>query len=265
MRRKIVSYLRVSTDKQGRSGLGLEAQRELVNAYALRANCVIVAEFIEVETGKRNDRPELEKAIACAKRHKATLVIAKLDRLARRVHFISGLMETGVKFLAADSPDDEPFILHIKASFAEEETRKISQRTKDALKAYRDGQHVSKRIKLLYPDGVPAEVVKATAGKLGAALPQCRNNLTPEARRKGAARSAAARKEAADRAVADLVPEIVAMWRTERLTLRAIATRLNAAEQGAADEETPVALTWSAIRVKRVLNRAGCLTARPID
>ena len=242
MRRKIVVYYRVSTDKQGRSGLGLEAQRKLVNAYAAQTGCIIVAEFIEIETGKRNDRPELEKAIACAKRNKATLVIAKLDRLARRVHFISGLMETGVKFLAADSPDDEPFILHIKASFAEEETRKISQRTRDALRAYRDGRHVSRRIKAIYPDGVPADVANDTAGKLGASLPQCRN-LTPEARRKGAARSAAARKEAADRAVADLVPEIRVMWESERLSLRGIAARLNAGE--ATEEGTPV--TWSAM------------------
>jgi len=111
-------------------------------------------------------------------------------------------------------------------------------------------------------------ILKAKGVKLGGSLPQCRN-LTPEARARGAARSAAARKEAADRAVADLVPEIVAMWRTEGLTLRAIATRLNAAEQGTAgdatEEATPVALTWSAMRVKRVLNRAGCLTARSID
>src|SRR5207248_3195728 len=132
---KLVTYRRVSTDKQGRSGLGLEAQDAAIEAYAARCGCEIVGRFLEIETGKRNDRPELAKAKACAKRHHATLVIAKLDRLARRVHFISGLMEIGVDFFAVDSPDDEPFILHVKASFAEEEARKISQRTKAALGA----------------------------------------------------------------------------------------------------------------------------------
>jgi len=263
MRRKLVVYRRVSTDKQGRSGLGLEAQQALVSAYVERTKASIVGEFTEVETGKRDDRPELAKAIACAKRHKASLVIAKLDRLARRVHFISGLMESKVDFLCADSPDDDPFVLHLKASFAEEESRKISQRTKAALNAYKVNGHVSKRIRLLYPDGVPKDVVEATAGKLGGSLPQCRT-LTPEARARGAAHSAAARKAAAYAAVSDLVPEISKMWVTESMSLRAIADRLNAAEQtDPAEQDEPAARTWSAMRVKRVLNRAGFLTAGP--
>ena len=137
---KLVPYYRVSSDKQGKSRLGLEAQRTAVEAYSDRMECSIVSEFVEVETGKRNDRPELAKAIACAKRHRATLVLAKLDRVSRRVHFISGLMESGVKFLAVDAPDDEPFILHLKASFAEEESRRISQRTKAALAVLKGGQ-----------------------------------------------------------------------------------------------------------------------------
>jgi DNA invertase Pin-like site-specific DNA recombinase len=273
MRRKIVAYYRVSTDKQGRSKLGLEAQKEAVKAYAAREKCIVVAEFIEIETGKRSDRPELANAIACAEAHKATLVVAKLDRLARNARFLLSLVEGPASIAFCDLPQIAPgpqgkFQLTIMAAVAELEAGLISQRTKDGLKAYREGRHVSERIQAIYPDGVPAEVVEATAGKLGASLPQCRN-LTPEARRRGAERSAAVRKEAADKAVAYLVPKITAMWQVERLSLRAIATRLNAAEQGAADEatdeETPVALTWSAMRVKRVLNRAGCLTARSID
>jgi DNA invertase Pin-like site-specific DNA recombinase len=271
MGRKIVVYRRVSTDKQGRSGLGLDAQHDLVTAYVEREKCTVVGEFTEVETGKRNDRPELAKAIAQAKRLKATLVIAKLDRLGRSVHFISGLMESGVKFLAADAPDDEPFILHVKASFAEEEARKISKRTKEALAAYKKGERLSRRIKAIYPDGVPADVVKATAGKLGASLPQCRN-LTSEARKRGAARSAAIRSEDAHEAAKPFVPEILAMWTDERLSLRAIADRLNAAPAGTTTDETEDSQTeepkqtWSAMKIKRILNRAGCFTGnhRPI-
>jgi DNA invertase Pin-like site-specific DNA recombinase len=149
---KLVSYIRVSTKGQEQSGLGLEAQQELVDRYRSGlGGSVVVAEYRETESGKRTDRPELAKALAHAKRVKGTLVIAKLDRLARNVHFISGLMETGVPFVAADSPNDDKFMLHLKASFAEEEARKISERTRAALAALkargvklgsaRDGAH----------------------------------------------------------------------------------------------------------------------------
>lgn len=130
---KNISYLRVSTDKQGERGYGLEAQRRVVADFI--GNDGLIAEFVEVESGKRHDnRPQLAAALACARRHKARLVIAKLDRLARNVAFIAGLMEEKVEFVCCDIPSASPFMLHIYAAVAEEERRMISNRTKAALK-----------------------------------------------------------------------------------------------------------------------------------
>lgn len=130
---RFVAYFRVSTARQGQSGLGLDAQRRAVSDWLNGGDHEVVGEFVEVESGKRSDRPELARAIAEAKRLKATLVIAKLDRLARNVHFISGLMESGVEFVACDMPAANRFTLHILAAVAEHEAAMISQRTKAAL------------------------------------------------------------------------------------------------------------------------------------
>jgi DNA invertase Pin-like site-specific DNA recombinase len=132
---KLISYIRVSTKGQEQSGLGLEAQQALVERYRSSVGGKIVAEYRETESGRKDDRPELDKAFKRAKRVQGTVVIAKLDRLARDVHFISGLMKKEIPFVDADSPNDEPFIKHVKASFYEEEAKKISQRTKAALAA----------------------------------------------------------------------------------------------------------------------------------
>jgi DNA invertase Pin-like site-specific DNA recombinase len=132
---KFVAYYRVSTDKQGRSGLGLEAQQEAVKRWLDGGTWKLLASFTEVESGKRVQRPELAKALAYCKRYKATLLIARLDRLARNVHFISGLTEAKVKFVAVDMPEATPFMLHIYAAVAQEEARAISARTKAALVA----------------------------------------------------------------------------------------------------------------------------------
>jgi DNA invertase Pin-like site-specific DNA recombinase len=132
---KFVSYYRVSTERQGHSGLGLEAQQAAVRSYLGGGAGQLVGEFTEIESGHRNERPELAKALALCKKHKATLLIARLDRLARNVHFISGLMETKVKFVACDMPEATPFMLHIYAAAAQEEARAISARTRAALQA----------------------------------------------------------------------------------------------------------------------------------
>jgi DNA invertase Pin-like site-specific DNA recombinase len=132
---RFVAYYRVSTDKQGRSGLGLEAQRAAVEAHVVDARGRVAAEFIEVESGRKRDRPQLAAALAAARAHRAILVIAKLDRLARNVHFVSGLMESGVEFVAADMPTVNRLTVHILAAVAEEEARMISARTKAALAA----------------------------------------------------------------------------------------------------------------------------------
>jgi DNA invertase Pin-like site-specific DNA recombinase len=130
-----VAYLRVSTVRQGESGLGLEAQRATVEAFARHHGGDIVASFVEVETGKRSDRPELAKALEAARKGKATLLIAKLDRLARNVAFIANLMDASVEFLACDQPFASRLTLHILAAVAEDEARRISERTKAALRA----------------------------------------------------------------------------------------------------------------------------------
>lgn len=132
MTRPHVAYFRVSTARQGASGLGLDAQREAIRA---RFPAEPLAEFTEVESGKRNDRPKLAEALALCRKRKAVLVIAKLDRLARNVHFISGLMESGVDFVACDNPEANRLTLHILAAVAENEARAISTRTKEALAA----------------------------------------------------------------------------------------------------------------------------------
>ena len=136
----IVAYYRVSSQKQGRSGLGLEAQRKAVQAFAEAEGLTIIAEFTEVETGKGSDaldrRPQLKAALKAAKRAKCEVAVAKLDRLSRDVAFIAGLMAQRVPFIVTSlGKDVDPFMLHIYAAMAEKERRLISQRTKEALAA----------------------------------------------------------------------------------------------------------------------------------
>jgi DNA invertase Pin-like site-specific DNA recombinase len=134
----IIAYIRVSTHKQGKSGLGLEAQREAIARFAAVEALEVTGEFIEVETGKGADaldkRPQLAGALRKAKQIKAPIVVSKLDRLSRDVHFISGLMTKRVPFIvAALGKNVDPFMLHIYAALAEKERSMISERTRDAL------------------------------------------------------------------------------------------------------------------------------------
>ena len=138
MARNIVSYLRVSTDRQGKSGLGLDAQRDAIARFAAAEGLDVLAEFVEIETGKGTDaldrRPVLSEALAQAKAGKAAIVVAKLDRLSRDVAFISGLMAQKVPFVVTElGADCDPFMLHIYAALAEKERALISERTRAAL------------------------------------------------------------------------------------------------------------------------------------
>jgi DNA invertase Pin-like site-specific DNA recombinase len=131
-----IAYLRVSTQKQGESGLGMAAQQASVDGF-VRNGEAIIATFVEVESGRKCERPQLAAALAKCRETGATLIVAKLDRLARDVHFISGLMKAGVDFVAVDMPQANRLTIHILAAVAEDEARRTSERTKAALAAAR--------------------------------------------------------------------------------------------------------------------------------
>jgi DNA invertase Pin-like site-specific DNA recombinase len=135
--RRAIAYYRVSTTEQGRSGLGLDAQKQPVSAYIEHIGANLVGEYEDIESGKRDDRPALHQAIAHAKRAKALLVIAKLDRLSRKVSFVSNLMEAGVQFVAVDNPSANELTIHILAAVAQAERKAIADRTRAALAAAR--------------------------------------------------------------------------------------------------------------------------------
>jgi len=224
--KSIIGYYRVSTKRQGESGLGLEGQREALRRYETESGGRILQTYKEVESGKRHEnRPELARAIAHARRSGATLVIAKLDRLARNVHFVSGLMESKVDFVCCDNPHANKFTIHILAAVAEKEAEDISQRTKAALAAY-----------------------KARGSRLGASRPECRN-LTDEGRRRGARAAGETAKRLADASYADLAPDMIE-WRRSGMTQQAIADRLNGEGQ-----TTRRGRPWNRVQVMRVLQR----------
>jgi len=132
--KRYIAYYRVSTARQGQSGLGLEAQKVAVEGF-VGAGGQLIEQFVEIESGSRNDLPELIAALAACRRHSAVLIIAKLDRLARNVAFVSNLMESGVEFIAADNPHASKLTIHILCAVAEHEREMISERTKSALAA----------------------------------------------------------------------------------------------------------------------------------
>ena len=156
MKNTAIAYIRVSTDKQGKSGLGLEAQQEAIASYAASQGVTVSETFIEVESGKNNHRPELEKALKLAKRTKSTLVIAKLDRLSRNAAFLLTLRDSGVDFVAADNPEANRLTIGLLAVIAEHEREMISERTKAALAAAK-----ARGTKLGNPNGFAEEHRKA--------------------------------------------------------------------------------------------------------
>lgn len=130
-----IAYYRVSTDQQGKSGLGLEAQQEAVRLFTEREGYQVTAHFTEIESGKKNKRPQLSNALDQCRKKRATLIIAKLDRLGRNVAFIANLMESRVQFKAVDNPHADELMIHLLAAFAQHERKQISTRTRDALQA----------------------------------------------------------------------------------------------------------------------------------
>jgi DNA invertase Pin-like site-specific DNA recombinase len=188
-RMKIIAYYRVSTRKQEISGLGLEAQKAIVAEFAARHQGKILAEFTEVETGKNSDRPKLAEALSHARNSKATLVVAKLDRLARNVAFTAALMDSEVEFIACDNPHANRLTIHILAAVAENEALATSRRTKDALAA-----------------------AKAKGTLLGSARPgHWKGRENKRGWKQGAKQSARVRSQRAAAAYSFLIPKIKEM------------------------------------------------------
>ena len=222
MTRSLILYIRVSTSQQGRSGLGIEAQRETLVRFAEAEGFEVLREFVEVETGKGSDaldrRPKLAAALAAARKAKCHVAVAKLDRLSRDVHFISGLMAHRVPFLVAElGPDVDPFVLHLFAALAEKERSLIATRTRQALKA-----------------------AKARGVTLGnPRLTEARENAVEAVR------------AAADRHAANVLPIIREAQKAGATTLREIADVLNA--RGVS---TARGGQWHATSVRNMMARA---------
>ena len=197
---RFIAYFRVSTQRQGRSGLGLEAQRKAVMDHLNGGAWHLVGEFTEIESGKRNDRPQLAAALEACRKQKATLIIAKLDRLARNVAFIANLMEASVDFIAVDFPQANRLTLHILAAVAEHEREMISARTKAALAA-----------------------AKARGRKLGWSMPSRRHE-----HQRATNKAVRATRGSADKFAANVLPIVQQVRAAGVTTLEGIAKALNA-------------------------------------
>jgi DNA invertase Pin-like site-specific DNA recombinase len=222
---RFIAYHRVSTQRQGQSGLGLEAQEAAVRDYLNGGAWMLLGSYTEVESGRDNQRPELAKALAACRVKNATLVIAKLDRLSRNAAFLLGLKEAGVRFVCADNPHANEFTIGILALVAQHEAEMIARRTRDALAA-----------------------AKRRGVKLGNVA-----NLSDAGRALGSPRGNAARSEKATRRAADVLPIIrdIEAETTGKATLATIATELN--ERGVL---APRGGAWSPVQVQRVMARA---------
>ncbi|MCE9608498.1 MAG: recombinase family protein [Planctomycetia bacterium] len=230
--KSLIAYYRVSTKQQGDSGLGLEAQAASVRSYASQSSLPIAGVYVEVESGKLADRPQLSRALAHAKRAKAVLVVAKLDRLARNVEFTAALLNSGVEFVACDNPTANRLTIHILAAVAEDEARRISERTKAALAA-----------------------AKARGTLLGSARVghwTGRESLRLAALERARTKAITTRQKKAHDAYVDLIPLIESL-RNEGKSLQAIATHLT--KEG---HETRRGCEWSPMQVSRLLK------ARPL-
>lgn len=222
---RFVSYLRVSTDKQGKSGLGLEAQRKSVTDFLNGGAWSLVTEVVEVESGKRADRPKLTEALRLCRLHNATLVIARLDRLSRDAHFLLGLQRAGVRFVAADMPEANEMVVGIMAVMAQAERERISKNTKLALAA---AKARGVRLGALKFDHLPAQAGKAAAA------------------------SASIRSNKAQSRADDLAQTIGELRAEGAVSLRDLAAGL-----GQRGLTTPRGTAWTATAVRRVLERIG--------
>ncbi|KAA0591982.1 MULTISPECIES: recombinase family protein [Azospirillum] len=220
---RYVGYLRVSTQRQGTSGLGLEAQQSALIAHASRSAGHIIETFVEIESGRRSDRPQLQAALHLCKLTGATLLIAKLDRLARSVAFIANLMESSVEFVAADMPYANKLTVHILAAMAEYEREAISERTRSALRAAKE------------------RGVKLGGPNKGANLRNCAPSL-------GGQRS----KEKADQMARSLLPIIEEARRSGKSSLREIAEFLN--ERGILSSRGG---RWWPSQIRNIFRRVG--------
>lgn len=220
---KYVAYYRVSTQKQGRSGLGLDSQRESVAGHVAAVNGSLVTEFTEIETGKRADRPQLAKALAQCRVQNAVLIVAKLDRLARNVAFVSRLLETGCEFVAVDFPQANRFMIHMLAAVGEYEAKLISERTKAAL---------------------------AQAKRKGVQIGGYADNCALIAHR-GNKASIKVRQAASLQRAHDIAPIISDLESEGATSLRQIAQGLN--QRGILTKRGGA---WSAVQVMRVINYA---------
>jgi DNA invertase Pin-like site-specific DNA recombinase len=227
----LIAYYRVSTKRQGQSGLGLEAQQQAVRDYATRNGSTILAAYTEIESGKRSDRPKLLAAIAHAKRSKATLVVAKLDRLSRNVAFLSKLMESGVDFVAIDNEHANRLTIHILAAVAEAEAKAISERTKAALAA-------AKRRGIQLGSNRPGHWTAETEQRRLVGLAHARK------------RSIESRVEQAKACYSDLAGSMQAL-RADGASLRTIAAKLNSDGHC-----TRNGRPWSPQQVRVVLQRS---------
>ena len=229
---RFVAYFRVSTARQGRSGLGLDAQRETVDAYLKSVNGRLIDTFVEVESGSKDDRPNLEAALSTCRVHNATLIIAKLDRLARNVEFIARLMNAGIEFIATDMPQANRLTVHIMAAMAEHEREMISARTKAALSQ-----------------------AKARGVKLGGD----RGNIHLHASR-GATNSSKARTAAANSRAIDLRPIVIDAVKSGANSLAKIANTLN--QRGV---PAPRGGPWSRGQIKLLIDRINTISEDAIE
>ena len=210
---RTINYLRVSTERQGRSGLGLEAQRAAIHTFSQSRLCEPLAEYVEVESGKHNDRPELAKALHHAKVTGAILVIAKLDRLSRNAAFLLTLRDSDTKFIAADLPDANTMTVGIMAVMAQHEREATSQRTKEALQAVKARGTFTKSDGTLYKTG------QRLGNPNGA---QCLRRA-----QRGNSSAIAAVRHKADTNADDIEPIIADIRNAGEVSLRQIARALN--------------------------------------